>query len=161
MIGCQSPWDASLHFKACTTANELAQYEFENHEMQHLEQTEITEYTGCLLPCRYREFKLVDTPFDGFEEKLGLVIMFGSGTTIVAKEAEIYPLSSFIAEFGGCLGLFLGFSFIMVYDFFQTIIWKIKKIVGSSQSVDTRFKTFWRGLDEEGREIKIWMEDLV
>ena len=53
--------------------------------------------------------------------------MFGSGTTIIAKDEKTYPLASFIAEFGGCLGLFLGFSFIMVFDFVGEILMKMKK----------------------------------
>ena len=32
------------------------------------------------------------------------------------KEKLIYPLSSLVAEFGGTLGLFIGFSFIGVWD---------------------------------------------
>ena len=39
-----------------------------------------------------------------------------SDETWVEKEKLIYPLSSLVAEFGGTLGLFLGFSFIGVWD---------------------------------------------
>ena len=99
----------------------------ENYKIQNLDQMELTEYTECLLPCRYQEFRLVGNPFDGVGKQLGLMIIFGSGITNVAKEQEIYPISSFIAEFGGCLGLFLGFSFIMVFDCFQKALLKIKQ----------------------------------
>ena len=53
-----------------------------------------------------------------------LKIMFGSGTMDFAKEEEIYPLSYSIAEFGGCLGLLLGFSFLGTVNFIQNCYFK-------------------------------------
>ena len=35
----------------------------------------------------------------------------------VETEELIYPWQSLVAEFGGALGLFLGFSFMTVWDF--------------------------------------------
>ena len=42
--------------------------------------------------------------------------MFGSGIEEIAKEQRIYPLEVFMADIGGCLGLFLGFSLLTLYD---------------------------------------------
>ena len=39
-----------------------------------------------------------------------------SGNINVETEALIYPWTSLVAEFGGALGLFIGFSFMMVWD---------------------------------------------
>ena len=60
-------------------------------------------------------------------------IFFGSNETKVAitmasktitrkNEVRMYPIESFISEFGGALGLFLGFSFLMVWDFLKVIL---------------------------------------
>ena len=49
----------------------------------------------------------------------GISISFSSSSLIVKKEAYVYPFTSFVAEFGGSLGLFLGFSF---YGFWDIII---------------------------------------
>ena len=38
------------------------------------------------------------------------------------SEDWVYPELSFIAEFGGSLGLFLGLSFLGLWDFFLTIL---------------------------------------
>ena len=38
------------------------------------------------------------------------------------KEVWIYPIESLISEFGGALGLFLGFSFLMIWDMMKIIV---------------------------------------
>jgi len=40
----------------------------------------------------------------------------GANATMVQRETLIFPLASLVAEFGGTLGLFLGFSFITLWD---------------------------------------------
>ena len=73
------------------------------------------ERTGCLFPCSYTRYEV------GYTEKLflpqfGFGFQFGSLTTIVRREYYIYPALSFMADIGGTLGLFVGFSFFMVWD---------------------------------------------
>ena len=52
----------------------------------------------------------------------GLTSGFGIGAVYLSTEIRleeeeyIYPLLSFISEFGGALGMFLGFSFMMFWD---------------------------------------------
>ena len=45
-------------------------------------------------------------------------LTFGYPTTemTVKEEAELYPLNSFVAEVGGALGLFFGFSFVGLWE---------------------------------------------
>ena len=43
---------------------------------------------------------------------------------MVEEEDWVYPELSFIAEFGGALGLFVGFSFYMIWDILE---WGRKK----------------------------------
>ena len=40
----------------------------------------------------------------------------------VKEEAMLYPMNSFVAEVGGALGLFFGFSFIGLWESLQSII---------------------------------------
>ena len=44
-----------------------------------------------------------------------------SSSTRVEKEELIYPFASLVAEFGGTLGLFLGFSFMTLWDGLESI----------------------------------------
>ena len=40
----------------------------------------------------------------------------------IEREVEIYPLLSFVSELGGSLGLFLGFSFLTIWDMIDYLI---------------------------------------
>ena len=46
----------------------------------------------------------------------GFVIWNMSPYILVEKESLLYPIESLVAEFGGTLGLFLGFSFMALWD---------------------------------------------
>ena len=50
--------------------------------------------------------------------------MFGYSTNAVTvkEEAYIYPLQSFVSEFGGSLGLFVGFSFLTIWDWILLLV---------------------------------------
>ena len=45
-----------------------------------------------------------------------LTIVLSSTDIAGTKEEEMYPFDLFVAEFGGAMGLLLGFSFIRVWD---------------------------------------------
>ena len=45
---------------------------------------------------------------------------------MVEKEEKTFPFQSFVAECGGCLGLFLGFSFLLVWDGLLEVVKKAK-----------------------------------
>ena len=46
----------------------------------------------------------------------GLVLRLSESKVEKRTEKVIYPIESFISEFGGAMGLFLGFSFMMIWD---------------------------------------------
>ena len=87
------------------------------------EPREITRITSCMKPCKYMKYIIVGdrkrTSFksDNFTFSLWAV----SKSTVVKTEELIYPLSSLVAEFGGTLGLFLGFSFMTLWDKIQLL----------------------------------------
>ena len=53
-------------------------------------------------------------------------------TVRVLTEELVYPFPSFLAEFGGALGLFLGFSIFMVWDMIIFCINGTRKIMKKS-----------------------------
>ena len=52
----------------------------------------------------------------------GLTFGFPTAEMTVKEEAKLYPLNSFVAEVGGALGLFFGFSFIGLWKSLLSII---------------------------------------
>ena len=52
----------------------------------------------------------------------GAVVLYGSLSTTVLREYLIYDWDSLVADFGGTLGLFVGFSFVMLWDIVEYLI---------------------------------------
>ena len=86
-----------------------------------MDQTYLEDQTGCLFPCTYDEYRVVATDLRDFNV-FGLVLTYGSLTTTVLREYLIYPFDSLVSDFGGTLGLFVGFSFVMLWDVVQFFI---------------------------------------
>ena len=49
-----------------------------------------------------------------------LSIVFASTSVLVLKEEEAFTFGSLVADCGGVLGLFIGFNFLMVWDW---LVW--------------------------------------
>ena len=83
-----------------------------------MEHEGITQLTGCLKPCKYRRYSFFrekqSTAFTSNYFTFSLCSL--SEFTRVEVEELIYPFSSLVAEFGGTLSLFLGFSFMTFWD---------------------------------------------
>ena len=86
--------------------------------MIDMEASDITIETKCLKPCSYKKYKFMGDPsYTGFvSDFFVLSVLAVSNATIVETEELIYQLSELVADFGGTLGLFLGVSFITVWD---------------------------------------------
>ena len=56
-----------------------------------------------------------------FKFRQNFILGIKAATTMMMMEKKqlIYPLTSLVAEFGGTLGLFLGFSFMAICDGMQ------------------------------------------
>ena len=104
---------------------------------------EIFNLTGCLQPCRFLRYNILSDITDdsvkdenernninkvaGNGNHTFLQLKIASRKITVKTETLIFPLRSFISEFGGSLGLFLGFSFIMLWDAFEQFIILVMK----------------------------------
>ena len=86
---------------------------------------------GCKKPCSYRHYKLVGDPITMVSPNPDAnIIMLWAVTSNTNTEMEQYdyPWGSMVAELGGTLGLFIGFSFMMIWDGCQEIGRHIKHI---------------------------------
>ena len=66
--------------------------------------------------------KFTHTDLNSFKMSINLV----SKTTEKLDEELMYPFISFLGEFGGSLGLFLGASFLSIWDFVEYFALKLK-----------------------------------
>ena len=118
-IGCRLEWDhwSSGDIPLCTTLDQLFLFQSDYYNISEMwQQSEIAEYTGCLVPCHYTEYQLAGEPFRYETNSTNISLILSSRDILSKTELRIYSLQSFIAEFGGALSLFLGFSFIMLWD---------------------------------------------
>ena len=126
-VGCRLPWDhwSKQDCAICTNEQEFGQCEQIYEDLFNAESEQIVEATGCLQPCTYNEYKFVSEnpkrlaatddpkPRDGSQTVLSFWV--ASSKTWIEEEVLLYPFTSFLAEFGGALGLFLGFSFMTIW----------------------------------------------
>ena len=120
--------------EVCDTFKKVWEYFANESIMIGYEQKVIFEKTGCLQPCKYREYVPAGTisksknysRFMNLKEKqFCLWFKIASTTLKIEKETYVYPAISFISEIGGSLGLFVGFSFLTIWDWFDPIFEKI------------------------------------
>ena len=101
------------------------------YELWLWELSKVVEETGCAKPCSYKEYKLGEVsvePEDLPSGQMKFGLWSSTEMTNVETEVLLFPFTSLLAEFGGTLGLFLGFSFITVWDGFQaTLVWINKR----------------------------------
>ena len=64
---------------------------------------------------KFHEFIAQDEEMIKLNE-IWLEIIAASSKVTVMEETLVFPFRTFVAEFGGTLGLFIGFSFMMAWD---------------------------------------------
>ena len=70
---------------------------------------------------------MIDTKKKYQKQIFSEVRVLFSGTNIfIEKEELAYPFITLLADFGGVLGLFIGFNFLMIWDIIVIVIKKIK-----------------------------------
>ena len=103
------------------------QYHTIYNTLKHAENiTQIHNRTGCQKPCHYQIYKIVQ-PLVQIGQSTNkthceIGIWNAYTDTLTKTEVLLYPWTSLVAEFGGTLGLFLGFSFMTVWEGLQTMI---------------------------------------
>ena len=80
----------------------------------------IERLTGCGKPCHYLEYKFhgdkIPSSFRPSDDHYVFSLFAITKYTTVWKEELLYPASTMIAEVGGILSLFLGVSFMTIWD---------------------------------------------
>ena len=104
----------------CTNLEQFDAHDFIYQLFAVYELREVLNLTGCKIPCQYREIKAVDTPTPiktgTLDEAMGFALTLVTTDIRVETEALVYNFTSLVSNVGGSLGLFLGFSFYMLWD---------------------------------------------
>ena len=128
-VGCRLPWDlwSSSEFPLCSEIDQINKFQNLHHDLRFISDLEdIINKTGCIAPCIYKEYKLVLEP-EKIDTVSGFYLAFTDNKLIIKKEMEFYSWISLVSDIGGALGLFLGFSFVMVWDGVELNIRKVKE----------------------------------
>jgi hypothetical protein len=123
-VGCRLPWDrwSDPARPVCSALSQFLRFEQLFLDISDQPTNAVVNKTGCLKPCRFKEYRVVEGPvqFSNMKHLKKYSSVFAlwlvSTETIVAVQEQVYPLTSLVAEFGGTLGLFLGFSFMALWD---------------------------------------------
>ena len=120
--GCTAPWDQRTTDKLpkCSKMSSMKAFVSYYNQVFYFNEEELKELTGCLLPCTYTHYSLSDT-FTISGNDSAFVIHYALTDLITEEEVLLFPIDSLVSEFGGALGLFLGFSFLGALSMMQ--IW--------------------------------------
>ena len=120
-VGCRLPWDnwTSRDVEECSSTEQLKEFGEQYEEIDAWSLDSITRSLGCLPNCEYAEYQLAKAPMKNNVGTAGIFLTLTSTNVVKMTEEIVYPVESFISEFGGALGLFLGFSLIMLWDWIE------------------------------------------
>ena len=65
-------------------------------------------------------------------EDTELILLYAGNSIEVQKEEEAYSFLSLVADVGGVLGLFIGFNFLMIWD------WTVSALIVVPKMLKTR-----------------------
>ena len=123
-IGSTNPFDDAEH--ALNDPNfqpteQLMDHFATNLDIFNVNKQHLFNITGCEFPCHFHKYSVVGTPLKWEVKGEPFVNLFYTSTDLMtSQEVLLYPFDSLVSEFGGALGLFLGFSFLGLLDIIQT-----------------------------------------
>ena len=129
-VGCRPPWDLGTYqdLQICEDVKKIQRFENLCMDIISDNLTSIVKQTKCLTPCQYNEYKFASEPdtyqTNGYQL---ITLKFPDNEVTIETEVELYSFISLVSDIGGALGLFLGFSFVMVWDEAEGVIRKMRK----------------------------------
>ena len=132
-IGCQLPWHpANTILPKCIENRQYRDFLAAYEEIASLSGFSIAKMTGCLPSCKRNEFSLniinrilATVPED--ELRYNGYFYYPGGRYKKRLYHLTYDFTSYIADAGGLVGLFLGYSILSFYDGLKNA-WKNKRI---------------------------------
>ena len=117
----------------CDNSTTFKKYDKYQDDVMFMQRNDLIRTTRCFLPCTFMEYKVCE--FDTCPLILNVyclqitedpiviqrgqrtgVRVLASDTIKVLREEEAFSFVSLVADCGGVLGLFIGFNFLMIWD---------------------------------------------
>ena len=132
--GCVTPWDQRTTdtLPKCSKMSSMKAFESYYNQVFVSSEKELKELTGCLLPCTYTEYSLSDS-FTIVSNESVFAIHYALTDLVTEEEVLLFPFDSLVSEFGGALGLFLGFSFLGALSMMQIWVRAILSVVKTNK----------------------------
>ena len=130
-IGCQLPWNTDkTTMPTCIETEQYQDFLDTYEQIASLSGFSIAKKTGCLPSCKINEFTMTlqDLILQPDERALYSGFFYYPGGRYWQKVYHYnYDFTSYIADVGGLIGLFLGYSMLGFYDGLKNA-WKNKKL---------------------------------
>ena len=129
-IGCQLPWyEDKTTLPKCKEEGQFLDFLMTYEEIASLSGASIAKRTGCLPSCKRNEFALhiIDHILKEGEATYTGYFYYPGGSYKQIVYHYTYDFTSYIADAGGLVGLFLGYSMLSFYDGLKNA-WKNKRI---------------------------------
>ena len=137
-VGCRLPWD-SLSDQTrpkCTDLQQFRTFTTDLEFFQFATMRQIFTKTGCLKPCRYWEYVVLEGPIESsrsvFSYYAAELWMTTTDITVLT-EIPVYPWTSLLAEFGGTFSLFFGLSMMTLWDGMRKMAGLMKQYMSVSR----------------------------
>ena len=119
------PWQSqNTGNMICQDPTKLDEWKTIWDKLKKMDESELYDETGCIAKCKRKEWivkKITDPSYlrDQLENgsQIEIHMFYNNGRHRVGKQYYTYGLNSYISDFGGYLGLLLGYS---IMSFFAT-----------------------------------------
>ena len=119
----QKQYDMNIR---CEDESALKEWKDIWQKLTKMDEHTLYEETGCMAKCQRKEWtisKIYDSNLEGENGSQNAVsIFYANGRYLEGKQYYTYDFNSYVSDFGGYLGLLLGYSIVSFFDMAQEIL---------------------------------------